>query len=201
MKKWLGVDYRVTTEKYREIFEGVFMDALIRGATQITYLPAWLAKTLQSHFDHHGETYYEEAKTIRENALLKGILSGKLQPGNPAPDPVTEMATAARLLKPAKRPAKKTPNSQLPLLSILLSSLVSHSPLLAPPSSVPSSRLVSVFSGVLASLGRFQNYAKTPSQTLLNGPLNPSKNFPNQFQFRSLPKFLPTPSPIPGSGS
>jgi hypothetical protein len=107
---------RVSEEKYLEIFEGVFMDALIHGSTKITYFPAWLRQVIQAHFSHHGETYYEEAKLLRENALLNTILSGKLQPTNPAPDPVRELASAARLLKSKKKLPKTPPTTQLPLL-------------------------------------------------------------------------------------
>jgi hypothetical protein len=104
-------------DKYREIFEGVFMDGLRFGNTgNITYLPAWLAKVIQSHFEHHGEEYYERAKSLRENALLKGILSGKLKPSEPTADPVRELAQAAALLKPKRKPAKTVKPSQLSLL-------------------------------------------------------------------------------------
>lgn len=108
---------RVTDAKYLELFEGVFMDALVHGATtKVTYFPAWLRQVIQSHFSHHGEAYYEEAKLLRENALIAGLLSGKIQPGKPAPDPVAELATAARLLRSKKKQPKQSQNSQLPLL-------------------------------------------------------------------------------------
>src|SRR6185369_17295894 len=39
----------VASDKYREIFMSVFMDSLRFGDTaNITYLPAWLAKVIQS---------------------------------------------------------------------------------------------------------------------------------------------------------
>src|ERR1035437_2218454 len=50
-------------ERYRQIFMGVFMDALRLGDTgNIKYLPAWLAKVIQSHFAVHGDEIYEQAK-------------------------------------------------------------------------------------------------------------------------------------------
>jgi hypothetical protein len=92
-------------EKYREIFMAVFMDGLRFGDTEnITYLPTWLAKVIQSHFDHHGDEIYEQAKSIRalaENALFS---AGKL--AKSGPDPVRELAAASRLLRPQKRPVK-----------------------------------------------------------------------------------------------
>lgn len=50
--KWLD-DRGVTipADRYRAIFMSVFMDGLRFGDTaNITYLPAWLAKCIQSHF-------------------------------------------------------------------------------------------------------------------------------------------------------
>lgn len=114
--KWLddrGVT--ITTDRYREIFMRVFMDALAFGTTKITYLPAYLAKTIQSHFDHHGDEYYEEAKSVRaltENALA---ITGKLAQVAP-PDPVRDLAAAARLLKPKKVPQQSPVKDQLTLL-------------------------------------------------------------------------------------
>jgi hypothetical protein len=110
----------VPADRYREIFMNVFMDGLRFGDTgNITYLPAWLAKIIQSHFSHHGEEYYDAAKLLRENDLLKGILSGKLQPMRwpvPARDPIREMAAAAALLKPKKKAPKRPVNAQLTML-------------------------------------------------------------------------------------
>jgi hypothetical protein len=94
----------VTADKYRQTFFKVFMDADANRADRIKYLPAWLAKVIQSHFAIHGEEYYEEAKSIRtlaENALLLAHKSPVC-----APDPVRELASAARLLKPHKRSRK-----------------------------------------------------------------------------------------------
>lgn len=107
----------VEPDRYFAIFSQVFMDGLRFGELEkITYLPAWLAKVIQSHFDHHGEDYYEAAKSIRENTLLKSILAGNLVAGIARPDPIRELAQAARLLEPKKK-VKNTPvNDQLTML-------------------------------------------------------------------------------------
>lgn len=101
--------------RYREIFMAVFMDGLRFGTGEtITYLPGYLAKIIQSHFDHHGDDIYAEAKSVRtlvENALL---VAGKASPA--APDPVRELATAARLLKAKKKAPRPAQKSQLNLL-------------------------------------------------------------------------------------
>ncbi|MGA2178823.1 MAG: hypothetical protein ABSH15_04490 [Verrucomicrobiota bacterium] len=114
--KWLiekGVS--LPDDRYREIFMTVFMDSLRFGNTDgIKYLPAWLAKVIQSHFAVHGDEIYESAKSIRtlaEHALLS---AGKALQARP--DPVRELAAAARLVKPAKAAKKPSQKEQLSLL-------------------------------------------------------------------------------------
>jgi hypothetical protein len=106
----------VPTAKYKEIFMGVFMDGLRYGATdKIKYFPAWLAEVIQSHFAHHGEEYYEQAKATRtatENALL---MAQKL-PAMEVTDPIRQLAQAARLLKPKKQAINAPKKDQLTLL-------------------------------------------------------------------------------------
>jgi hypothetical protein len=114
--KWLD-DKAVTLppERYREILMEVFQDGLRFGDLErITYLPAWLAKVVQSHFRHHGDEIYDEAKSIRTLADHALAVAGRLE--TRAADPVRELAAAARLLqvkKPSKKPAN---NDQLNLL-------------------------------------------------------------------------------------
>ena len=105
----------VPPEQYRQIFEGVFMDGLRFGDTgNITYLPAWLAKVIQSHFAHHGEDYYAQAKKLRDDPLLARLLANGQLPTR-TEDPIRALAQAARLLKP--KPVKKAPiKDQLTLL-------------------------------------------------------------------------------------
>jgi hypothetical protein len=102
--------------RYREIFMAVFLDGIRFGtADQITYFPAYLAKIIQSHFQHHEDEIYAEAKSMRnlvENAI---VIAGKS--AQSAPDPVRELATASRLISVRKKPAPKPPvKAQLPLL-------------------------------------------------------------------------------------
>lgn len=96
----------IAPDQYREIFEKVFMDSIRFGDIEnIQYPPAWLAKVIQSHFHIHGEDYYEAAKSVRtmtENALLYA----QKHPTQ-APDPVRELAQAARLIKPRNHGKRK----------------------------------------------------------------------------------------------
>jgi len=107
----------ISPERYREIFMHVFLEAIAHGfQSKITYPPAYLAHVIQSHFDHHGEEYYEAAKSIRDNTVLKGILAGQLQPSAAQPDPIREMAQAARLLATKKKAPLTTKPNQLTLI-------------------------------------------------------------------------------------
>ena len=101
----------IDTARYVEIMsgqKGILMEALQFGNTgNITYLPAWLGRCVESHIAVHGEKYYEEGKSNRESiqthiaAALKGI-----QPTATAPNPMRVLAEAAKLLKAKKRPVK-----------------------------------------------------------------------------------------------
>lgn len=116
---WLnGKGVSITTERYREIFMAVMMDAVVHGAEKIKYPPAWLKQVIQSYFRLHGEDIYGEAKSARalvENAIL---LAGR--PAAAQPDPMRDMAAARAIIaqaKPAKKPAAKPGvNDQLNLL-------------------------------------------------------------------------------------
>ena len=102
-------------DQYKKIFMDVFMTALRMGDTgNINYFPAYLAKCIQSRYKIHFDEIYDAAKSMRtltEHALLSA--------GRPAvarPDPVRELAVAARLLKAAKPSRKPTQKEQLTLL-------------------------------------------------------------------------------------
>lgn len=105
----------VPEDKYREIFMAVFVQALQLGNTgSITYRPAWLAKVIQSHFDHHGDEIYAQAKSMRslaENALM---VTGKFaQPSQP--DLTRDLALASQLLSAPKLKRKKVTGATINL--------------------------------------------------------------------------------------
>ena len=99
--KWLNErGVTLSADRYREICESVFMDGLRFGNTEnISYLPAWLAKVIQSHFACHGDEIYAEAKSMRTLVEHTLLLAGRLPQA--APDPVRDLAAAAALLRPA----------------------------------------------------------------------------------------------------
>lgn len=115
--RWLNErGVTISADRYKEIFDAVLLDALAQcRQAKINYLPAYLATVIQSHWRIHGEEYYAQAKSVRnlaENALL---MAGKIT-GQAAPDPIRELATASRLLKPKKKPLKSPLKDQLTLL-------------------------------------------------------------------------------------
>jgi len=114
--KWLNErGITLPGDRYREIFMAVFMDGLRFGNTgNITYLPAWLAKVIQSHFAVHGDEIYDEGKNLR--AVLDRTLLVAGRQVNRSPDPVRELAQAAHLLQAKKRPQKPPVKAQLTLL-------------------------------------------------------------------------------------
>lgn len=105
--KWL--DERAVSippDQYYDTFISVFQDALNFGDLEnITYLPAWLAKVIQSHFDHHGDDIYQRAKSLRTlcDAAQKSLTNLPRR----APDTVRELASASRLIRPRNHGKRK----------------------------------------------------------------------------------------------
>lgn len=104
------------TRRYQDLLTSILMEAVRHGNTGgIKYRPAWLGKVVQSHFAVHGDELYQEAKSMRslvENALL---IAGQAQ-RQVRPDPIAELAQAARLVRtPKKRPAPPQRGGQLSL--------------------------------------------------------------------------------------
>lgn len=83
-------------DAYREIFNKVFMQAAAHATDKIKYRPAWMRMVIQSHFNIHGETYYEEAKAVR-NQIEQALMLTK-NVAAPVADPVKEMAAARDIL-------------------------------------------------------------------------------------------------------
>lgn len=103
-------------DRYKAILTEILIEAgRFCQPTKVTYLPAYLRQVVTSHFQCHGDEYYAEAKSMRnqvESVMLLTAMSGR----NPAPDPVRELAQAASLLKTKKAPRTRPINGQLNLL-------------------------------------------------------------------------------------
>lgn len=98
----------ITSQTYLEIFidpkKGLLFEALRHGNTgQIRYRPAWLRQVIQSHLRIHEDEIYRRAKDSA--ALVDQTLTalGRIR-GQTQPDPVRQMAQAAALLKPTRKP-------------------------------------------------------------------------------------------------
>jgi hypothetical protein len=103
-------------DRYKSILTEILIDAAtFCEPTKVTYLPAYLRQVVTSHFQVHGDEYYDEAKSIRnqvESVMLLTAMAGR----TPAPDPVRELAQAASLLKVKKPSRKPAVKDQLTLL-------------------------------------------------------------------------------------
>lgn len=109
-------------DKYRERFFKVFLEAKANAADKIKYRPAWLRMVVQSHFEHHGEEIYDQAKAIRQ--LVEHIvLRAGNAPTRPEPDPTDDMARARAILATAKRPADSKKPALKPAIKDQLSLL------------------------------------------------------------------------------
>lgn len=88
-------------EAYREIFNRVFLQAAAKMESKVKYRPAYLRQVIQSHFDHHGEEIYEEAKSM--GRLTENLVAALGKCAKAAPDPVAQLAQAKRILEAPKR--------------------------------------------------------------------------------------------------
>lgn len=95
-------------------FKQILLDKLTEikrfAPEKVQNWPRFITKCIQDHFQHNGETIYEEGKTLR--AQLETTLS-KLPPAGPsAPDPIRVLALAHQLTKP--KPKKLAKNDAQP---------------------------------------------------------------------------------------
>lgn len=89
------------TARYRQLLQDVLMDALRHGNFgQIKYLPGYLRSVVESHFDHHEDEIYEEAKALRR--MTDAIVTTLGQLPRLQRDIASEFANMDRLHKAAK---------------------------------------------------------------------------------------------------
>jgi hypothetical protein len=96
-------------QRYHELLSQILIEAAANQTGPIRYVPAWLGQTVQSHFAHHGDEIYEEAKSLRTLAEHSLTMLGRL-PVKPTEDVVDRFAAAGAILattKRAARPVKK----------------------------------------------------------------------------------------------
>jgi hypothetical protein len=104
------------SNRYLEIVrDTILMEAVRFGRIeQVKYIPGWLGVVVEKHLEHHGEEYYEEAKSIRSVAEAALLIAGRSVVA--AADPVRELSKVNALLKSPNRTKKRQFNDQLNLL-------------------------------------------------------------------------------------
>lgn len=110
---WLEIrGARLPDRRYRQILDEIIVGIQRYGDTgRIQYFCRYFLHVVQKHIAHHGEAYYEEAKSFR-NALdqatdtLTGKAAKKVQEAkDDTTDRLAEIHRAIRIK--ARRPAKK----------------------------------------------------------------------------------------------
>lgn len=111
------------TDAYSKVLRDIIIQAAAHfDGPRVKYLPAWLGRSVEAHFEHHGDEIYERAKTQRD--LTEGAIAfAKGQIGERPGDPVRDLATMRMMLLNTKgnKLAKKTTrkavvNDQLSLI-------------------------------------------------------------------------------------
>lgn len=103
--------------QYQAIVLKVLRTAKEHGQiTKVNRLSAYLLHCIQEHIKHHGEEYYDKAKSIR--TLVEKVAHGLIDPAKaPAPDATVETLAAVHAALRSKGGRKKTapPKDQLSL--------------------------------------------------------------------------------------
>jgi hypothetical protein len=114
---WLD-ERGVTLPSHR--YQGIVLDVLQtikrHGDTRgVQYLPGYLAHCLQTHFKHHGEEYYEEAKALR--SLTGDVINALAKlPCRAESDLIPTLAALRADLAPRKRRRTKDSSDDQPSL-------------------------------------------------------------------------------------
>lgn len=117
----------VCSDTYRDLFldsrNGILMEAIRHGSSDIQYRPAWLGKVVESFLRIRGDTLYERAKAeqTRQTGIMVDQVVAALggRASGSQVDPVRQLAQAATLLRRATRPQtprKAAASAQLDLL-------------------------------------------------------------------------------------
>ena len=96
----------VPNGRYLQILSDIIIEAAAFQTGVIIYPPAWLGKTITSHFEKQGERYYAEAKSARSLADHAIATLGKM-PVRVQDDVVEQFVAADRLLAASKALVKR----------------------------------------------------------------------------------------------
>ena len=94
----------VAPERYKEILLEIFKGIKQHGQTgAVKFWPGYLLKCVQSHWEVHGEEYYQEAKGIRERVAVASRAYAGATIVDRVPDAMPELAALHVLVKVTKR--------------------------------------------------------------------------------------------------
>jgi hypothetical protein len=102
--------FTLPADRFKAILLNVVSEAKREKTGAIAYLPAFLGKCVQSHFKIHWEEYYQEAKSVQNQAEAALLTLGKLP--TPTDRTVENLAAAAKVLASARRKQKKKPAAE-----------------------------------------------------------------------------------------
>jgi hypothetical protein len=71
-------NFTLPADRFKQILTNVITEARREALGPIQFVPAYLGKCVQSHFDKHWEEYYQEAKAIQATADHALLALGKL---------------------------------------------------------------------------------------------------------------------------
>lgn len=111
--------FTIPGPRYEQIMRKIFEDIKRKGTSDVVaFWPGYLMKCVQEHWQHNWETYYDEAKGVRNIALHALATIGKVDFEDKT---VEALAMAHRVLSQAKKNAKKLTNKPVnnPQLTLL----------------------------------------------------------------------------------
>jgi hypothetical protein len=107
--------FTLSSERYERVMLAILAEVEAKGdIAEVRYWPAYLMKCVQSHWEHHWEEYYAEAKSIRNATEAAMVALGSLR--TPEDRTVEAVAMAHRVLTASRKARKKPgPTTQLSL--------------------------------------------------------------------------------------
>jgi hypothetical protein len=111
-----GKGFTIPGPRYEAIMRGIFETIKTRGHTEVVkFWPGYLMMCVQTHWRHHWEDYYAEAKSVR-SAVDAALLACK--PVERPDNTVETLAAAHQVLATRKRHAKtpRLPSHRSPQL-------------------------------------------------------------------------------------
>ncbi len=100
----IGKGFTVPAARYEAIMRDIFQTIIREGKTgAVKFWPGYLMMCVQSHWRHHWEDYYAEAKSARN--LVASLIAG-CKPTEREDRTVEALALAHQVLTSKKRPAR-----------------------------------------------------------------------------------------------